>query len=179
MHARRATALAAVMLCALVAPSRASQAVRLDGIRQTHTTIKATLSDPALETDRTVRVDPNPSLEDCTKASCDFTQVVVTGRPDGRFKATLTMTRDMNGAIALYDAHGDRVAEADMSNSCCNDGPYSFGGDTMTEWKITFVAPRLPEGTYTFVIWDRGGVGEYVADLDYHVNPPKRQQTKS
>ncbi len=173
MHARRTAALAAAMLCALVTPSRASQAVRLDGAKRTHATIKATLSDPALGNDRNVRADPNPSMEDCSPGSCDFTQVVVTAKPDGRFKATLTMTRDMNGAIALYDSRGNRAGEADITSSCCNDGAWTVG-ESALEWKVTFVAPRLKPGTYTFVIWDRGGMGEYVADLDFKANPPSR-----
>jgi hypothetical protein len=178
MHARRTTALAAAMLCALVAPSHASQGVRLDGTKRTHTTIKASLTDPMLGNDRTVSVDPSPTLDDCASAaSCDFTQIVVTGKPDGRFKATLTMTRDLNGAIALYDSRGRRVAEADMTNSCCNDGPLAF--QSLTEWTVTFSAPRLPAGTYTFVIWDRNGIGDFVADLDYHANPPSRPKPKA
>ena len=178
MQPRRTTALAAALLCAFVTPSHASQAVKLDGAKRTHVTIKANLTDPMLSNDRTIRGDLNPTLEDCTPASCDFTQVVVTGKPDGRFKATLTMTRDLNGAIGLYDSHGNRAGEADLTNSCCNDGPFSFN-ESLTEWKVTFVAPRLRAGTYTLVIWDRGGIGEYVADLTYKVNPPVRQANKS
>lgn len=178
MQARRTTALAALLLCAAVTPTRASQGVKLDGTKRTHVTVKATLDDPMLANERTIGVDPNPSLDECTPSSCDFTQVVVTGKPNGRFKATLTMTRDMDGAIALFDSHGTRVGEADITNSCCNDGPFSFN-ESMTEWKVTFVAPRLPAGTYTFVIWDRRGVGEYVADLTYKVNPPDRPTNKS
>lgn len=181
MQVRRTAVVAVALLCALAAPSRASGTVQLDGLRRTHATYKATLTETAVGTER-INVSPDPAIDDCGKDSCDITAVVLRlphGTSSGRFKATLTMPREFNGAIALFDREGQRVSQADIASSCCGDSVIRCCDQVPSvEWKVSFVVPRLAAGSYTVVVWDRGGVGEVKTDLDFRANPPDRPAHK-
>ena len=178
MNLRPLAAVATALACAFATPSAAGNTVALDGVRRTHATYKGQVTETAFaaSAERLPLYPMEPAIEDCTTPeSCDITPVRLTlpkGTTAGRFKVTVTMPRELNGAVALFDAEGERVAKADLLENnesiCC----------TVDTWKASFVVTRMPAGHYTLVVFDRGGVGTFSVDLDYKALPPDRQRTR-
>lgn len=176
MNIRPLAFVAIALSCALTTPTTASGNVALDGVRRTHAVVRGQVSEPAFVASERL-VDPlDPTLKECGQTSCDLTLVTVTlpkGSTAGRFRATVTMPRALNGYAALYNREGERVAKADLLES---GEPYCCDPEAMyPNWRATFIVSRLVAGTYTLVVFDRGGVGDFTADLDFRAYPPDRQ----
>lgn len=174
MNIRPLAALAIALSCAFAAPATAGGTVILDGVRRTNAVVRGEVNEPAfVATERLV--EPfDPTLKECGSSSCDITVVTARlprGSTSGRFRVTVTMPRSLNGYIALYNREGERIAQADIleSQTCCNPE------DMYPDWRATFVVPRLAAGTYQLVVFDRGGRGQFTADLELRANPPDRQ----
>ena len=176
MNLRPIAAVATALACAFATPSTAGGNVALDGVRRTHASFQAEVTDPAFTAgEGGIPADPEPSMQDCSSTSCDITALRLTLPKDssaGRFKVTVTMPRELNGAVALYNVEGERVAKADLlannESICC---------DLDETWKVSFVVARLTPGTYTFVVYNRGGSGTFTADIDYKANRPDRRRS--
>lgn len=179
MNSRRLAAVATALACALVAPANASGELSLDGVKRTHATVKGLVQTPAFTVvgiPTMTDVDPHPAS--CTTTSCDFTDLSLTvpnGSSTGRLKVTVTMPRELNASVGLFDARGQRVAKADVVdslNDCCTPESY------VPFWQMSFVVTRLVPGPYQVVVFDRGGLGEFTLDVDFRANPPDRQRGK-
>lgn len=180
MTVRQLAAVATALACALATPSTAGGEVVLDGARRTHATVRGEVTTPAFTIAGVPEiVEIDPTTTSCTTTSCDFTDLRLTvprGSSSGRFKVTLTMPRELNGSVALFNAKGERLAKADITQPnepmCCS------GDELYPTWRISFVVTRLVPGTYQLVVFNRGGVGEFTADLEYKANPPDRQRKR-
>lgn len=179
MNVRPLAAVAVALLCASAAPSSAGGTVTLDGVRRTHTSYKGEVTDSIAMSTQAPPVLYDPVIDDCkaSPGACDITSVRLTlpaGTSAGRFKVTVTMPRELNGHVGLFDREGQRVATADVLQNdpiCCTT-------DVMT-WKASFTVARLAPGDYTLVVFDRGGMGTFTAELDYKAYPPDRQRGKN
>lgn len=176
MNLRPLAAVALALSCAFATPSTAGGTVSLDGVQRTRAVVRGEVSEPAFVASERL-VDPlEPTRKECASTSCDVTVVHVSlpkGSTAGRFRVTVTMPRALNGYVALYNREGERIAKADIINPgdtfCCD--PQAM----FPNWKATFVVSRMVAGTYTLVVFDRGGVGDFTADLDFRAYPPDRQ----
>ena len=175
MTLRTLAAVATALVCAVATPSTAGGTITLDGVRRTNVQYDGELTELAWSTDgsRVTVIDPfEPYLEDCqTSASCDITALRVTlpkGTTAGKLKVVVTLPRQMNGAVALFDAEGTRVAKGDIVENaeplCCE----------VPNWKVSFTVGRLPAGKYSLVVFDRGGNGRFTLDATFRANPPDR-----
>jgi len=179
VNLRRLAVVAAALACAVAAPSTAGGSMAMDGVRRTHAVYKGVVTSPALTLDanRVASYPVEPAIEDCgPPGSCDLTTLRLTlpkGTTAGRFRATITMPLELNGAVALFNAEGERVAQGDvLSNgqTLCCDAP---------RWQVTLAVARLAPGQYTLVVFNHGGQGEFTADVDFKANRPDRQRGKS
>ena len=181
MNVRRLAVAAAVALALLAPGAQAGGTSSLDGQRRTHLTFIGTLTEPAVNADvDQVRVGVDPDRSACTKASCDITSlrlVLPRGSSTGRFVVTVAAARELNVALYLYDADGEVVAQADV-DSLSGYVPPCCGGALQTMYTRGFVKPRLPGGTYTLVLYNRGGVGNFTADVDFRAHPPDRPKKR-
>ncbi len=176
MNLRSLAAVAIALSCAFATPSTAGGTVELDGVRRTHAVVRGQVSEPAFVASERLVNPLEPTLKECGSTSCDLTLVHVSlpkGSTAGRFRATVTMPRALNGYVALYNREGQRVGQAHLlqpgESFCCDvQGMYP-------NWQVTILVPRLVAGTYTFVVFDRGGVGDFTAELDFRAYPPDRQ----
>ena len=180
MNVRPLAAAAVALLCASATPSTAGGQVSLDGVRRTRTSYKGQVSDSIAMSTQAPPVVYEPAIEDCnaSPAACDITTVRLSlpeGTSAGRFKVTVTMPRELNGEVGLFDREGTRIATGDilLSNTesqCCSTSPAT--------WKTSFMVARLSPGDYTLVVFDRGGMGSFTAELDYKAYPPDRKRGK-
>jgi len=180
VNVRPLAAVAVALLCASAAPSTAGGTVTLDGVRRTHTSYKGELTDSIAMSSQAPPVLYDPVIEDCevSPEACDITSVRLTlprGTSSGRFKVTVTMPRELNGHVGLFDREGQRVATADVVT---NTEPICCTAEAGT-WRAAFTVARLAPGDYTLVVFDRGGMGEFTAELDYKAYPPDRQRGKN
>lgn len=174
MNLRPLVTVAIALACAFGTPSTAGAPVAMDGVKRTHATYEGEVFAPAFSLESAMLGEADRS--DCTTTSCDMTPLRLTvpkGSAGGRFKAVVTIPPQLTVAIGLYDAKGSRVAYTDMPSggwTCCAELPYM---------QMSFTVARLAAGTYTFVVYDRGGQGSFTVDLDYKANPPARERGKS
>ncbi|HEX8004561.1 MAG TPA: hypothetical protein VF519_17870 [Mycobacteriales bacterium] len=173
MNLRPIAAVATALACLVGTPATAADAVALDGVRATHATYDGHVNEAAYATEP-VAIDTYPNRAYCTAESCDVTDVRLTlpkGSTAGRFRVTITTPPQLNAAVDLYNARGERMAHADLLENggsfCCTDVPYLT---------VSFSVARLPAGRYTLVVFDRGGSGSFTADVDYKAYPPDRRR---
>jgi hypothetical protein len=181
---RRIALATSIMLAALSPFAHAAGTKPLDGKRRTHVRYTSNLQDPAVntQTDR-VRTDLlTPTLEDCTKTSCDITQLRLTLPANttwGAFDVTLTVPRELNVYVALYDAKGAAVHSVEPvdpnDDDCCTDYLPPCCDSPDTTYVVDFSIGRLRAGTYTLVVYDRGGFGVVTTDVSYRALHPDRQ----
>jgi hypothetical protein len=180
----RRLALATSILLAATAPyAHAAGTKLLDGKRRTHVRYSSNLQDPALnpDTDR-VRTDPlTPTLDDCSTTSCDITTLRLTLPADttwGSFAVTVTVPRELNVYVALYDGKGTAlkgVQSVDPNDDdCCADYVPPCCDSADTSYVVDFSVDRLRAGTYTLVVYDRGGFGLVTTDVSYRALHPDR-----
>jgi hypothetical protein len=170
----------AVALAGVLAPgasARGSQS--LDGVKKTHFRLtgsvgSAVVADPAA---RLSKGDPTaPERSECTTTSCDVTTLRLSlphAVATGRFDLVATLPRSLNARIGIYDVAGRQVLytdETDLATSavfvCCTDpGVY----------QVAITEPRLRAGTYTIVLYDTGGSGDFTMDVTYQARRPQRQ----
>lgn len=178
MQRHRTVTIASLALALVGVPARAAGNRTLDGVRHTQLTYTGSLNRPALPvaTDRARLDDPLvPQLTDCTVASCDVTRLRLTvprTAPGGRFAVNLLVERTLSLYVALYDAKG--VEKYAVQTAPSNDGsccvtyvqPKNTAG-TVQWYELSFALGRLPAGTYTLAVYDRGGTGAFSAVVDY------------
>jgi hypothetical protein len=181
----RRTALATSVLLAAMSPSAHAAGTKpLDGKRRTHVRYTADLQDPAIGTG-TGRLGTDlldPTIDDCTKTSCDVTRLSLTLPRDvsgGVFSVSLTIARELNVYVALYDAkggivHAEHAVDPQNSDDCCSDY-LPVADNTDATYVVDFTIARLRAGHYTFVVYDRGGAGRVTTDVGYTALHPDRQ----
>lgn len=176
MNLRPLAAVAIALSCAFATPSTAGGTVSLDGVRRTHAVVRGQVSEPAFVASERL-VDPlEPTLKECGTSSCDLTFINVSlpkGSTAGRFRATVTMPRALNGYAALYNREGERVGKAHILEP--GDSFWNGTQGVYPNWQVTISVSRMVAGSYTLVVFDRGGVGDFTADLDFRAYPPDRQ----
>jgi hypothetical protein len=176
---RRTVLVAAVVLGAFAPDAGAKGSAALDGAKKVHVRYTGSLSTPAMSAD-TLRSDSlTPSRSDCTKDSCDTTSLRLTlpkGSVEGRFQVSVATGRNLNVMIGLYDARNRLVSSADVSSK--DSQPYSCCDTIGDGYAVVLRVARLRAGRYTVVVFDRGGLGDFTADVDYHAHPPNRPLPK-
>jgi hypothetical protein len=177
---RRAVAAAAVAVGLLASAASADGGVALDGSRHVKATFDGSVSNTAFstETDR-VRVDGDPRApepSDCVPGGCDTTRLRLTlpkGHRQGWFVVSVTAPRTLNLTIALLDAKGRTVQWTDPLDNgqaigeCCTTVPLAY--------TLTLTKKRMDPGTYSVVVYDRGGFGDFSGTVEFHALPRDRQ----
>ncbi len=167
-----------VMLTVTVPGAHAASAMTLDGKGRTHVRYTGNLKLPAVKVsgDR-MRADIlTPSVADCGVTSCDITQVrllLPRGTSTGRLTVAVTVDRTLNGYVVLYDGKGQQVHAVDLVGAfpaCCTG--------TETTYVLAFTEWQLYAGKYSLVLFDRGGAGNFTADVEFKAHPPDRQKAK-
>jgi hypothetical protein len=173
MYARRAAAVALVVVGMLASGAHATGSSTLDGTRRTRFSYQGELSESTLVTGEASTsperaVEPTPA--DCTRGSCDISRVRLTvprGRQSGQLDYEALLSDPVTGApsttsvasAALYDSKGKQVLRSSL---CC-------GLDA-----LRLSHPRLPAGSYTVVIYNQGQPTHFEATLTWVANPPHR-----
>jgi hypothetical protein len=178
-------AVAAVVLGLTASSAGAGGSLALDGKRKTTVRYDGQLSEPAANfgADRANNLGPDPTmpvLSDCTAKSCDITELRLSlpkGSSTGWLQALLTIPRTMNVTVVLYDAKGRAVQYADVSNPCCGGSVECCASTPSAEYRIPLSVSRIPAGRYRLVVFDRGGVGTFQAEVEFHAHPQDRRRS--
>jgi hypothetical protein len=177
-------AVAAVVLGLAASTSHAGGSLALDGKRKTTVRYDGQLSEPAANfgADRAnVNGDPTqatmPVISDCTANSCDITELRLSlpkGSSTGWIQAMLTVPRTLNVTVVLYDAKGRTVGHADVTTGavveCCAGAPSQ-------DYHLPLSVSRITAGRYRLVVFDRGGVGTFLATVEFHAHPQDRRRS--
>jgi hypothetical protein len=178
---RRAVAAAAVAVGLLAGSAAADSSVALDGRKRVRATFQGTVSNAAVAVGPdSVRIDADPTEprpSDCVPGSCDTTKLRLTlpkGHSKGWFEVKVTAPRTLHLALAVLDAKNrtmqwtDPVGNGQVVGECCGTIP--------TTYTLTLSKARMDPGTYSIVVYDRGGFGSFTGTVDFHALPKDRPQ---
>ncbi|MDQ1710593.1 MAG: hypothetical protein QOE45_43 [Frankiaceae bacterium] len=186
MTPRRALTVMLVALGLVASAADASGTRALDGQKRYRVRYGASLSQPATAGVQRAGASTDPSqatmpmVADCSAASCDITDLTLTlpkGSTAGWFQVVVTVPQTLNIAVVLYDAKGRTVQSADITHSCCNWSVDCCASSPGGDYRVPLSVARLAKGRYRLVVFDRGGLGTFQADVEFHALPPDRRRT--
>ena len=175
-----ATAVAAALVSAAAPGASAGGSQTLDGVKRTHVQVTGDVFEPVVG-DPQGRLGADvlaPESADCTDMSCDTTRLTLRlprGVSTGRFELVATLPRTLNARVALYDKTGRELLFADPASYaggavlCCPDP---------SMYQLAVADSRLEAGSYTVIVYDNGGSGEFTLDVTYQARRPDRQPSK-
>lgn len=166
-------ATAAVSALCAHAPADAVESFSMDGKKTRTMRYSRTFDQIFVPTAAGSAEDPlAPEREACTEATCDVRVVKLrlpVGTSWGRFRVTVEAPPELKPAVHLYDRRGALVTSADAmrndgSHTCCDD----------TTYVLEIKDGKLLKGTYTLVVFNRLGFGEFDAVVEWYAHPPDR-----